>query len=156
MANNGTLVPYDLNYRSFGSSIELEYAGLQQSEWSTVISYFTQRWQGNAFFIGVMVGLTLLISGFLSLVFSGSTIAILYIILGQASLVNADSRANLSPPQIELVQIQEEFCKLTLKKKPEKIADRWSMRCGTVYRSKLWKNAFNCIILAGFAVNLTP
>lgn len=149
-------MPFFLNYRSFGSSLEVQYASLQQSTWSIILLHFTKEWSGNAFFIGIMVLMVLLIPGFLDMVFRGSMIGICYIILGQSSLVNADRNAVLSPPQAELVQIQEELCKVDLKKKPDKITDKWSLTCKKISSLKYWFLIYYLIIIIGFCINLSP
>ena len=147
---------YYVNFNSLLNSLLLQHLWIDKCEWNNVLDSFVHEWQGSSFFIGTMIFMALLLPGFLNLVFKATTTGICYTILGQLSLVNTDSNANLSPPHIELVHIQEELCKTKLRRKAVKITNKWSIFCLRVRNSKFWMISFYLIIFVAFGVNLTP
>lgn len=155
-ANGGEYTPYMVNYVSFAEGILSQYLLLNKCEWHRVLDSYVQAWQGTSFYIGAMVVMALLVPGFLNLIIRATTTGVCYTILGQLSLVNTDSNANLSPPQIELVRLQEELCKTQLRRKPQKITNWWSIWCLKVHDSKGWKIFFYVSIFVAFCLNLTP
>lgn len=155
-ANGGQLSPYLLNYETFSNGLLSQYLFMNKCEWHRLLGTFVQGWQGSSFYIGIMIVMALLVPGFLNLIFRATSAGVCYTVLGQLSLVNTDSNANLSPPQIELVRIQEELCKTKLKKKPQKITNKWSLFCLKLRRSKVWRYFFYISIFVAFGLNLTP
>lgn len=156
LANGGTISHYLVNYDSFGDSLLSQYLMIDRCEWHRVLDNFVQTWTGSSFYIAVMVMMALLVPGFINIVLKATTTGICYTVLGQQSLVNTDSSANLSPPHIEYVHIQEELCKTKLLRKPTRISHRWSLWCQKVRSSLLWKVSFYLIIFAAFGLNLSP
>lgn len=131
------------------------YATVDRNLWTRSLALMVMTDGINVLYMTIQIIMMIWLAGYVHLTFRGCTIALGYINLSSASIINRDQSLSLTPQQIELIQIEEVLSKLKLNRKEVKVLHPWCLFCKHLVSSIYWRFLFHTLILGGFILNLT-